>query len=96
MDGVNEPEENGKISNLLDPNAEKQTFGRKSQNWPNLKDENGILLSYWKINTKKKSFYLFDRCMQCITIGWSVLEVCSMTKLFPQASFLNSVTLPYT
>ncbi|MFS8017714.1 hypothetical protein Hanom_Chr15g01383661 [Helianthus anomalus] len=34
MDGVNEPDENGKISNLLDPNAKKQTFGRKSQNWP--------------------------------------------------------------
>ncbi|MFS7974059.1 hypothetical protein Hanom_Chr09g00864001 [Helianthus anomalus] len=44
MDGVNEPDENGKISNLLDPDAEKQTFGRKTQNWPNLKDENGILL----------------------------------------------------
>ncbi|MFS8001799.1 hypothetical protein Hanom_Chr13g01194601 [Helianthus anomalus] len=37
MDGVNEPDENGKISNLLDPDAEKQTFGRKSQNWSNLK-----------------------------------------------------------
>ncbi|MFS8005630.1 hypothetical protein Hanom_Chr13g01239581 [Helianthus anomalus] len=33
MDGVNEPDENGKISNLLDPDAEKQTFGRKSQHW---------------------------------------------------------------
>ncbi|MFS7957514.1 hypothetical protein Hanom_Chr07g00667221 [Helianthus anomalus] len=44
MDGVNEPDENGKILNLLDPNAEKQTFGRKSQNWPNLRDENGIFL----------------------------------------------------
>ncbi|MFS7901736.1 hypothetical protein Hanom_Chr01g00003221 [Helianthus anomalus] len=31
MDGVNEPDENGKISNLLDPHAEKQTFARKSQ-----------------------------------------------------------------
>ncbi|MFS7992368.1 hypothetical protein Hanom_Chr12g01081441 [Helianthus anomalus] len=44
MDGVNEPDEKGKISNLLDPNAEKQTFGRKLQKWPNLRDENGILL----------------------------------------------------
>ncbi|MFS7985826.1 hypothetical protein Hanom_Chr11g01003191 [Helianthus anomalus] len=44
MDGVNEPDENGKISNLLDTDAEKQTFGRKSQTWPNLRDENGILL----------------------------------------------------
>ncbi|MFS7982305.1 hypothetical protein Hanom_Chr10g00961221 [Helianthus anomalus] len=26
MDGVNEPDENSKISNLLDPDAEKQTF----------------------------------------------------------------------
>ncbi|MFS7924352.1 hypothetical protein Hanom_Chr03g00271581 [Helianthus anomalus] len=39
MDGVNEPDENGKISKLLDPDAEKQTFGRKLQNWSNLKDE---------------------------------------------------------
>ncbi|MFS8030267.1 hypothetical protein Hanom_Chr17g01531991 [Helianthus anomalus] len=46
MDGVNEPDENGKILNLLDPHAEKQTFGRKSQNWPNLRDENGILLFF--------------------------------------------------
>ncbi|MFS7984492.1 putative TRAPP II complex, TRAPPC10 protein [Helianthus anomalus] len=44
MDGVNELDENDKISNLLEPDVEKQTFGRKSQNWPNLKDENGILL----------------------------------------------------
>ncbi|MFS7994849.1 hypothetical protein Hanom_Chr12g01110951 [Helianthus anomalus] len=26
MDGVNEPDKNGKISNLLNPDAEKQTF----------------------------------------------------------------------
>ncbi|MFS7915977.1 hypothetical protein Hanom_Chr02g00171701 [Helianthus anomalus] len=26
MDGVNEPDKNGKISNLLDPDAEQQTF----------------------------------------------------------------------
>ncbi|MFS7888445.1 putative glycerol-3-phosphate 1-O-acyltransferase [Helianthus anomalus] len=44
MDGVNKPDENGKISNLLYPDAKKQTFGRKSQNWQNLKDENGIFL----------------------------------------------------
>ncbi|MFS7956154.1 hypothetical protein Hanom_Chr07g00651261 [Helianthus anomalus] len=44
MDGVNELDENAKISNLLDLDAEKQTFGRKSQNWLNLRDENGILL----------------------------------------------------
>ncbi|MFS7959397.1 hypothetical protein Hanom_Chr08g00690591 [Helianthus anomalus] len=53
MGGVNESDENGKISNLLDPNAEKQTFGRKSQNWPNLRDENGILLL-----TKNKAYIL--------------------------------------
>ncbi|MFS7991300.1 putative beta-galactosidase [Helianthus anomalus] len=45
MDGVNEPDEKSKISNLLDPDAEKQTFRRKSQNWLNLRDENGILLA---------------------------------------------------
>ncbi|MFS7940877.1 hypothetical protein Hanom_Chr05g00469471 [Helianthus anomalus] len=44
MDGVDEPDRNHKISNVLDPDAEKQTFGRKSQNWLNLMDENGILL----------------------------------------------------
>ncbi|MFS7971808.1 hypothetical protein Hanom_Chr09g00837231 [Helianthus anomalus] len=44
MDGVNEPDENGKISNILDSDAKKHTFGRKLQNWPNLRDENGILL----------------------------------------------------
>ncbi|MFS7992248.1 hypothetical protein Hanom_Chr12g01080101 [Helianthus anomalus] len=43
MDEVNEPDENGMISNLLDPNANKQIFERKSHNWPNLRDENGIL-----------------------------------------------------
>ncbi|MFS7910194.1 hypothetical protein Hanom_Chr02g00103381 [Helianthus anomalus] len=43
MDGVNEPDENGKISNLLDLDAEKQTFERKSQIWTNLSDENGNL-----------------------------------------------------
>ncbi|KAF5767887.1 hypothetical protein HanXRQr2_Chr14g0629981 [Helianthus annuus] len=45
MDGANELDENGgKISNLLDPDAKKQTFGRKSQNRPNLRDENDVLL----------------------------------------------------
>ncbi|KAJ0587538.1 hypothetical protein HanIR_Chr04g0164341 [Helianthus annuus] len=44
MDGVNELDVNGKLSNLLDPDAEKQTFGRKLQKWPNLEDENDILL----------------------------------------------------
>ncbi|MFS7957585.1 putative transcription factor C2H2 family [Helianthus anomalus] len=38
MDGVNKPDESGKISNHLDPNAEKQAFRQKSQNWPNLKE----------------------------------------------------------
>ncbi|MFS7994650.1 hypothetical protein Hanom_Chr12g01108551 [Helianthus anomalus] len=33
MDGVKESDEKGKISNLLDPDAKKQTFGRKSQKW---------------------------------------------------------------
>ncbi|MFS8004961.1 hypothetical protein Hanom_Chr13g01231911 [Helianthus anomalus] len=54
MDGVNELDENGKISNLLDPNAEKQTFGRKSQNWPNRGDENSILLKHKTQNLLKR------------------------------------------
>ncbi|MFS7907414.1 hypothetical protein Hanom_Chr01g00071111 [Helianthus anomalus] len=44
MDGVNELGENGKISNILDPDAKKQTFKRRSQNWPNLRVENDNLL----------------------------------------------------
>ncbi|KAJ0667485.1 putative Piwi domain, peptidase A22B, signal peptide peptidase, ribonuclease H superfamily [Helianthus annuus] len=40
----NPRDENGKISNILDPNVEKQTFGRKSQKLLNPRDENGILL----------------------------------------------------
>ncbi|MFS7993262.1 hypothetical protein Hanom_Chr12g01092041 [Helianthus anomalus] len=50
MDGVNAPDENGKISNLLDPDVQKQTFEQKLQNWPNLKDEIGILLFKIKRN----------------------------------------------
>ncbi|MFS7910781.1 hypothetical protein Hanom_Chr02g00110221 [Helianthus anomalus] len=47
MDGVNELDENSKISNLLDPDAEKQTFGRKSQNWPNLGRKCHFTLLYY-------------------------------------------------
>ncbi|MFS7901772.1 hypothetical protein Hanom_Chr01g00003611 [Helianthus anomalus] len=54
MDGVNEPDENGKILNLLDPDEEKQTFGRKSQNCSNAGDENGILLFYIR-----KYYYIY-------------------------------------
>ncbi|MFS7955526.1 hypothetical protein Hanom_Chr07g00643721 [Helianthus anomalus] len=49
MDGVNEPDENGKISNLLDPDAEKQTFARKLQTSPNFREKQtfpNCLLSY--------------------------------------------------
>ncbi|MFS7956093.1 hypothetical protein Hanom_Chr07g00650501 [Helianthus anomalus] len=44
MDGVNKLDEMARFQKLLDPDVEKQTFGRKSQNWQNLKEENGILL----------------------------------------------------
>ncbi|MFS8017813.1 hypothetical protein Hanom_Chr15g01384821 [Helianthus anomalus] len=43
MNGVNEPDKNSKISNLLDPYAKKQTFRQKLQNWSNLRDKNDIL-----------------------------------------------------
>ncbi|MFS7919753.1 hypothetical protein Hanom_Chr03g00216401 [Helianthus anomalus] len=43
MDGVNEPDENTKILNLLDPDAENKRLDER-QNWPNLLDENDILL----------------------------------------------------
>ncbi|KAJ0872632.1 hypothetical protein HanRHA438_Chr11g0526021 [Helianthus annuus] len=46
MYGVNELDENGKISNLLDPDAKKQAFVQKPQNWSNLRDVNGIFLDY--------------------------------------------------
>ncbi|MFS7931815.1 hypothetical protein Hanom_Chr04g00360451 [Helianthus anomalus] len=52
MDGINEPDGNGEILNLMDPDAEKQTFGRKSQNWPNLRGENGILFFLKYLNTQ--------------------------------------------
>ncbi|MFS7976285.1 hypothetical protein Hanom_Chr10g00890681 [Helianthus anomalus] len=47
MDVVNGSDENDKISNLLDPDAKKQTFARKSQSWPSLMDENDILLQFF-------------------------------------------------
>ncbi|MFS7954903.1 hypothetical protein Hanom_Chr07g00636101 [Helianthus anomalus] len=53
MDGVNAPDENGKISNLMDPDAEKQTFGQKSQNWPNLRVK---IAFYSKMNFENKGF----------------------------------------
>ncbi|MFS8027073.1 hypothetical protein Hanom_Chr16g01494341 [Helianthus anomalus] len=43
MDGVNEAEENGKISNLLDPDTEKWPLD-ESRKTGQTKDENGILL----------------------------------------------------
>ncbi|MFS7968216.1 hypothetical protein Hanom_Chr09g00794861 [Helianthus anomalus] len=39
MDGVNELDKNCKISNLLHPDAEKQTYGRTLQKWPTLRDK---------------------------------------------------------
>ncbi|MFS7897075.1 hypothetical protein Hanom_Chr00s006787g01735551 [Helianthus anomalus] len=36
-----------KISNLLAPDAKKQTFERKSQNWPNLRD----LMAFYSIKS---------------------------------------------
>ncbi|MFS7980881.1 hypothetical protein Hanom_Chr10g00944371 [Helianthus anomalus] len=65
MDGVNKPDENGKISNLLDPETETQSFGRKLQNWPNLMDENGILLqnkikSFWRLTLLAATNFMVD------------------------------------
>ncbi|MFS7909676.1 hypothetical protein Hanom_Chr02g00097391 [Helianthus anomalus] len=39
MDGVNELDENDKISNLFDSDTKKQTFRRKLQKWSNLMNE---------------------------------------------------------
>ncbi|KAF5784039.1 hypothetical protein HanXRQr2_Chr11g0514931 [Helianthus annuus] len=61
MDGVNESDENDKILNLLDSDAEKQSFGRKSQNSPKLKDKNGILLFF------KIIFYTCCNFTTCLT-----------------------------
>ncbi|MFS7989458.1 hypothetical protein Hanom_Chr11g01047091 [Helianthus anomalus] len=71
MDGVNELDENDKISNVLDPDAEKQTFGRKSQNWPTLKGENGILL----YNFLQEKFS--EAVILCRQIEHSVGQSCS-------------------
>ncbi|MFS7999201.1 hypothetical protein Hanom_Chr12g01163221 [Helianthus anomalus] len=56
MDGVNELDENGIISYLLDPDAKKQTIGKKSQKWPNLRDKKWHFTHYFIIrqNTETK------------------------------------------
>ncbi|MFS7925907.1 hypothetical protein Hanom_Chr04g00290721 [Helianthus anomalus] len=64
MDGVNEPDENGKISNLLDPDAKKQTFGRKSQNWPNHRDE----MAFYSINMHKSHKILHLKLLELLII----------------------------
>ncbi|MFS8022481.1 hypothetical protein Hanom_Chr16g01439931 [Helianthus anomalus] len=73
MDGINELDENGKISNLLNPDTEKQTFERKSQNWPNLKDGNGILLKY-KTYSYLIEVYLKKTCGASIFNCWTTAE----------------------
>ncbi|MFS7964227.1 hypothetical protein Hanom_Chr08g00747701 [Helianthus anomalus] len=57
MDGVNELDETVKISNLMDPDPERQPFGRKSQNWPNLRDENGININTTQTGQNGAVFY---------------------------------------
>ncbi|MFS7998336.1 hypothetical protein Hanom_Chr12g01152531 [Helianthus anomalus] len=47
MDGVSDPDDNGMISNLLDLDAEKQTFERNLQNWLNLTDEMAFYSTYY-------------------------------------------------
>ncbi|MFS8028210.1 hypothetical protein Hanom_Chr16g01507801 [Helianthus anomalus] len=79
MDEVNEPDENGKISNLLDPDAKKQTFERKSQNLPNLRDENGILLYNLFMNIPFQENYLSS-------------SVCKIFRLPPIADNLSGVS----
>ncbi|MFS7917004.1 hypothetical protein Hanom_Chr03g00183951 [Helianthus anomalus] len=99
MDGVNEADENGKILNLLNPDVEKQTFGRKSQNWPNLWDENGILL---KKNISMKYTFPFSSCSSCvfitITIGGQMISRSSnsLSSPFhrPYASPDGTITTP--
>ncbi|MFS7927898.1 hypothetical protein Hanom_Chr04g00314561 [Helianthus anomalus] len=57
MDGVNAPDKNSKISNRLDLDAEKQTFGRKSQNWPNLM-KIIFIIDYTYDSTSKRKKYI--------------------------------------
>ncbi|MFS7930910.1 hypothetical protein Hanom_Chr04g00349801 [Helianthus anomalus] len=78
MDGVNGPDENGKISSLLDPDAEKQTFGRKSQNLTNLKDENGILL-FNKTQHKKLYKQMRNRYYKVAYLG-RIIQAINLCK----------------
>ncbi|MFS7988921.1 hypothetical protein Hanom_Chr11g01040541 [Helianthus anomalus] len=66
MDGFNEPDENGKISNLLDPDAEKQTFGRKSQNCPNLRTKMAFYI--------KKKYFFFTKSTRYYTYSFCNLQ----------------------
>ncbi|KAJ0620062.1 hypothetical protein HanHA89_Chr02g0078221 [Helianthus annuus] len=61
MDGVNEPDKNGKISNLLDPDTEKQTSGRKSQNWQGRHVYSGPRLEFQR--TRTRGILLFLRTL---------------------------------
>ncbi|MFS7923772.1 hypothetical protein Hanom_Chr03g00264681 [Helianthus anomalus] len=66
-----------KISNLLDPDAKKQTFGRKSQNWPNVSDGNGILLNNYINSTTLPS------CWSCGSLGMKQPEtISSFLRIF--------------
>ncbi|MFS8002227.1 hypothetical protein Hanom_Chr13g01199631 [Helianthus anomalus] len=67
MDGVNEPDENGKISSLW-IQMRKTTFGRKSQKWPNLMDKNSKMAFYSSfINLKFKH----KSCASSLVIHYS-------------------------
>ncbi|MFS7981951.1 hypothetical protein Hanom_Chr10g00957061 [Helianthus anomalus] len=62
MDGVNEPDENSKILTLLDPDEEKQTFGRKLQNWPNLR----MKMAFYSI-VKKQNIYTWAEIVYMVS-----------------------------
>ncbi|MFS7890198.1 hypothetical protein Hanom_Chr00s000008g01615921 [Helianthus anomalus] len=57
MDGVNEPDENGKISKLLDTDAKKTNLWTKVAKLAKPQEQNGILL-LCKINRKEVEYYL--------------------------------------
>ncbi|MFS7922629.1 hypothetical protein Hanom_Chr03g00251301 [Helianthus anomalus] len=85
MDGVNEPDESGKVSNLLHPVVKKQTFGRKSQNWRNLKDENGIFffVCLSRCNSWFLSFKPFLFCLSSCRASIDECEASIKLELVP-------------
>ncbi|MFS8028738.1 hypothetical protein Hanom_Chr16g01513941 [Helianthus anomalus] len=64
-----------RFQTFLDPDVEKQTFGRKSQNWPNVRDKNCILLE----KNQAKSVSGQPNLRQCSTCSEMKILPCNLT-----------------